>query len=115
LTDDFGVQVSYKFGSVLEHMVNVRGETPEELAENCRKVEQLVPNLIQLGELFKPPTEEQAIGEVRAQLGGEVIAQTCAHGPMIYKTGMGKNGSPWKAWMCQAPMGAQKCNPIWLK
>ena len=37
--------------------------------------------------------------------GGEV--RTCAHGPMIYKTGVTeKNGKTWKAFMCPQPRGA---------
>jgi hypothetical protein len=119
LTDSFGVQVNYKFGPHGQHMLNVRADTPEELAGTCSLIEQLVTPLIQLGEMFNPVTEPQAIQEIQNQLGGQVIAtnagKVCAHGQMVYKTGIGKNGAPWKAFMCPAPQGAPKCAPEWIK
>lgn len=120
MSESFGVQVSYKFGPQHQHMINIRGDSVQDLAEKCGLVEQIVPSLKQLGDLFGPDqTEEGAIQEIQNQMGGQVISQStgkvCAHGPMVYKTGMGKNGSPWQAWMCQSPQGAPKCSPIWVK
>lgn len=45
---------------------------------------------------------------------GEV--RHCAHGPMQYKTGTGRNGKTWQAFMCPAPRNASdKCDPEWLR
>mgnify|MGYP006911555137 CR=1 FL=1 len=38
----------------------------------------------------------------------------CAHGPRNPVSKVGAKG-PWKAYMCNAPQGAQKCDPIWIK
>lgn len=40
----------------------------------------------------------------------------CRHGNMTWKTGTGKNGKEWKAWMCPAPKGAaDQCDPQWVR
>lgn len=39
---------------------------------------------------------------------------SCAHGPRNAVAKVGAKG-PWKAWMCSAPQGAQKCDPIWIQ
>lgn len=39
---------------------------------------------------------------------------TCAHGGRNPVSKVGAKG-PWKAWMCNAPQGAQKCDPVWIK
>ena len=40
----------------------------------------------------------------------------CRHGNMTWKTGIGKTGKEWKAWMCPAPQGAaDKCDPQWVR
>lgn len=56
------------------------------------------------------------IANMQAQLGAvEVKAdKTCRHGDMILKTGTSAKG-PWKGWMCNAPKGDTKCDPIWVK
>ena len=39
----------------------------------------------------------------------------CKHGPKLRKTGMGKNGKQWDAWMCPAPKGQpDQCPPEWI-
>jgi hypothetical protein len=38
----------------------------------------------------------------------------CAHGPRNAVSKVGAKG-PWKAWMCNAPQGGAKCEPIWVK
>lgn len=115
MTDGFAVQASYKFGKHGQHMLNVRGNSTEEFAKNAADVEQMVTGITQLGEALNPITEEEAVSSIQTQLGGQVIAnnagKVCAHGPMTYKTGMGKNGSPWQAWMCSARV----CSPEWIK
>lgn len=44
---------------------------------------------------------------------GEV--RYCDHGEMVFKSGTGKNGKPWKAFMCPAPRGSNQCDPEWLR
>ena len=42
-------------------------------------------------------------------------ANTCRHGEMVYREGVGAKG-PWKGYMCAAPKGAtDKCATIWVK
>jgi hypothetical protein len=38
---------------------------------------------------------------------------SCAHGPRTPVSKVGAKG-PWKAWMCNAPQGSAKCDPIWV-
>lgn len=42
------------------------------------------------------------------------VAPVCAHGPRNAVSKVGAKG-PWKAWMCNAPQGAQKCDPQWVQ
>lgn len=42
-------------------------------------------------------------------------SNTCNHGPMTYREGVGAKG-PWKGYMCNAPKGAaDKCATIWVR
>lgn len=41
------------------------------------------------------------------------VAPVCAHGPRNPVSKVGAKG-PWKAWMCNAPQGAAKCDPQWV-
>lgn len=42
------------------------------------------------------------------------VVPSCAHGPRNAVSKVGQKG-PWKAFMCSAPQGAQKCDPIWVQ
>lgn len=43
-------------------------------------------------------------------------APSCQHGVKVQRTGVGKNGKPWSAWMCPAPRGtADQCEPDWQR
>ncbi len=42
------------------------------------------------------------------------VAPACAHGARNPVSKVGAKG-PWKAWMCNAPQGSQKCDPIWVQ
>ena len=42
------------------------------------------------------------------------VIPSCAHGPRNAVAKVGAKG-PWKAFMCSAPQGAQKCDPIWVQ
>ena len=42
-------------------------------------------------------------------------ANTCKHGPMKYREGVGDKG-PWKGYFCQAPKGAtDKCKNVYVR
>lgn len=42
-------------------------------------------------------------------------ANTCKHGTMAFREGVGAKG-PWKGYMCAAPKGAtDKCATIWVR
>jgi hypothetical protein len=42
------------------------------------------------------------------------VAPACAHGSRNPVSKVGAKG-PWKAWMCNAPQGSQKCDPMWVQ
>jgi len=42
------------------------------------------------------------------------VAPACAHGSRNPVSKVGAKG-PWKAWMCNAPQGGAKCDPIWVQ
>lgn len=42
------------------------------------------------------------------------VVPVCAHGSRNAVAKVGAKG-PWKAWMCNSPQGAQKCDPIWIQ
>ncbi|KZM68868.1 hypothetical protein [Nocardia terpenica] len=43
-------------------------------------------------------------------------SRQCSHGEMVFKSGVGKNGKPWKAFMCPAPRNApDQCDPDFLR
>lgn len=42
------------------------------------------------------------------------VAPACAHGARNPVSKVGAKG-PWKAWMCNAPQGGAKCDPIWVQ
>jgi hypothetical protein len=43
----------------------------------------------------------------------QAAVPSCAHGPRTPVSKVGAKG-PWKAWMCNAPQGGAKCDPIWV-
>lgn len=109
--EGFAVQASYKFGPHGSHMVNVRGKTPEEFADNAQKVEQVANAILDLGQIFTgmPEVPEgQAEALLKEELGGRVVERVCPHGTMTLKS-----GATWEAWMCPAPKNdPTKCQPI---
>jgi hypothetical protein len=57
------------------------------------------------------PQPVQAAGGAPAGADG----QMCRHGSMVWKTGTGKNGREWKAWMCPSTNRADQCDPQWVR
>lgn len=40
--------------------------------------------------------------------------ERCDHGDMIYRSGMGKSGKPWKAFFCPEKDRNAQCEPVWV-
>lgn len=64
-------------------------------------------------------TMDQAVETVKSILGGttEKDIQRCAHGDMIWKTGVTKAGRNWGHWRCIGKIlgEAERCEPIWYE
>jgi hypothetical protein len=62
------------------------------------------------------PTAAQAIDEVAAQLGGEMLAEapSCSHGHRIWREGVSaKTGKNWANYSCTEKSKATQCAPLW--
>lgn len=130
MSENWKIQVSPKTPSGT--LINIRGETPEEVQALLSGVHELVVLITGL---------EQAFGAVGAlsplSTGGSTANQegqtssdkafpskppvvlspsgspTCIHGPRTFKTGV-KNGRTWSSWMCPTPKGTpDQCQPVW--
>ena len=58
-----------------------------------------------------PPPQQQAVPAAAFQ---SAAAPVCAHGARNPVSKVGNKG-PWKAWMCNAPQGGAKCEPVWVQ
>jgi hypothetical protein len=61
------------------------------------------------------PTAAQAIQEVTAQLGGEMLAEapTCMHGHRVWREGVSsKTGKAWGNYSC-VERKPKQCDPVW--
>jgi hypothetical protein len=61
------------------------------------------------------PTAAQAMLEVSAQLGGEMLAEApqCAHGHRVWREGVSaKNGKAWGNYSC-IERKPKQCDPLW--
>jgi hypothetical protein len=82
-------------GSVSQSFAGVRTAAPVQASQFQKQVD----------DRFNPPAAPAAGGN------------TCRHGAMQYKEGVGAKG-PWKGWMCSSPKGtpiAEKCPTIWIR
>lgn len=62
-------------------------------------------------------TAFQAMGEIQAKLGGEIVAQSpiCAHGHMLLKEGISpKTSKAYHGYVCTERIKAKQCSPIWM-
>ena len=81
--------VSQSFGSARSSAPVSTGITPKQLASEYP---------------FNPAAAAPAEG-----------GNTCKHGPMKYREGVGDKG-PWKGYFCQAPKGAtDKCKNVYVR
>jgi len=58
-----------------------------------------------------------AIAELGAQLGAEIIAESpiCAHGHMLLKSGISpKTNKEYRGYVCTERIKAKQCSPMWL-
>ena len=64
-------------------------------------------------------TLESAVEMVKDILGGTTDSdiQTCVHGEMVWKTGIGKTGKQWGHWRCIGKIlgEAERCEPRWYE
>ena len=117
MSDDFKVQVSYKFGEYDQHMINVRGDSATE-------VEALVAALnlqavTDFGALLKAgqaatavttPTSE-ATTSAPAVAAPPASGRLCAHGPRTRRNGTSARGA-WVGWFCPLAKGhPDQCKP----
>lgn len=60
------------------------------------------------------PAFESAVDLISKNLGAEPIPE-CKHGVRILREGNGKNGKPYRGFLCPVPMRnkAEQCKPIW--
>lgn len=134
--EGYKVQVSVKLGTNQAGMLNIRGDSTEEVDALLRGAEELLlPNLAGFESAAKavgliadafPGTgpvqqgapaysqgpqqgyQQPAQQPAAAQNGG---GQGCVHGAMIFRQGQGQNGN-WAGWFCSADRNdPNKCKP----
>lgn len=122
MSENWKIQVSPKIGNTL---INVRAESVAEL--HAMLVEFQINVLDYVKGIEGIPTGAPAFTPTAAPVATSAAtpafapatnsdARTCKHGAMAYKTGVGKTGAPWKAYMCNAPKDASdKCDPQWIR
>ena len=120
MSDNWKIQVSPKIGNTL---VNLRAESIDELRGLLLEFQMNVLEYVKGIEGISTHTPTPIAAPVTTSAATPAFApatnsdsRTCKHGPMTYKTGIGKTGAPWKAYMCAAPKDASdKCDPQWIR
>lgn len=130
MSENWKIQVSTKTPSGT--LINVRGETPEEVQALISGVHELTVLIVGLEQGFgavatlaplsigsstvTPPSQPSS---PTAFPSTPPVAQTpsgsptCLHGPRTFRTG-NKNGKQWSAWMCNTPKGTpDQCQAVW--
>lgn len=125
MSEDWKIQVSPKSPSGT--LINIRGNTPEEISALIGGIQELVVEVVALEKALgavttlaplstgtttafptAPPISVQAPPTAPASSG-----PTCVHGARKYVTGKSARG-PWQAWMCPTPKDSpDKCDPVW--
>lgn len=102
-------------------LVVVRGDTPEELAENLNAITGTVVDAIVAFEaglvaargLNGPPPAKAQQQTQQQQAAPVHEVKYCNHGERTYKSGTNSRGK-WEGWMCPQPKNAaDKCEAIW--
>jgi hypothetical protein len=126
---------SYTVKIANQHLFTIRGDNWSEFAsnidtvlDNVQLVAEKLATLAAMGaaapvvnvDVPVPAPEPAAApgwGTAPATPAPNAFAQaavpSCAHGPRTPVSKVGAKG-PWKAWMCNAPQGGAKCDPIWV-
>lgn len=134
MSEDWKIQVSPKTPSGT--LINIRGNTPEEVQELLGGVQELVTLVVGLEQSFagvhnaaplstgpstqivpdQPSTAQgfPSTPPVTAPPSNPAASgPTCMHGARKYITGT-KNGKTWAMWACPTPKDApDKCSPQW--
>lgn len=123
MSDDYKIQVSPK--TPAGTLINIRGNTPEEVQALISGVHELVVLITSLEKAFEGvatvaplstgsttnfPTQPPVSNQV-SPMAPVASGPTCAHGARIHKSGV-KNGKPWAGWSCPAPR-EQQCPMVW--
>lgn len=124
MADDAPIAVTFKLGNGNEPWVVLRAQTADHLDVLLTEVEErgaaitATWNALKVsGEIQAVGTQQQAVQAVQQGLGGQVMQQPaqpqvgCQHGPMIRKSGIGKNGKPYVGWFC--PANDKTCPAKW--
>lgn len=114
---DYRVQVSFKFGTVRDNMINVRGDTwedvaelldaiPADIADKIGSAEAAIGVVQMIAEATGGKVETVSVTE-NAQASGPVVP-SCAHGVRKWFS-----KGDWQAFFCPLPKGAAgQCDPI---
>lgn len=129
MSDNFGVQASYKFGRNIQHMLNVRGSDGSELTTQLDSVDlqkvvdfgaslEAVENAGQLTQPAAPTAAPQgaapAAPAAPAPSAPQGDGMVCKHGPRKRYDGVKKNGEPYTAYFCPTAKGhPDQCAPVW--
>ncbi len=114
MAEDYKVQLSLKFGA-RNDMVNLRCDSPEELAKMAGELADLAVVVVTAAEEF------QAKATVAAAFPGTEAATSaprgdvCAHGVAWSEKSGEKNGKRWSGKFCQVENdpAMPKCKAIW--
>lgn len=134
MSESWAVQASYKFGVGGQNMLNVRGESAEDLSQHLAALADgdVVTSITHLGAVLEagnnltpvtssaappPPAAPSNVAQFPQQppAAPAVQAPTCPHGTRLFKRGVGAKGA-WAAYFCPAPKGdPSACAPDWQK
>lgn len=115
----------YNFGKKADFFAG--GETAAEVRKHFDEMFGSAITDEVLGKLIESATADALANAVQNVKDGGLVSSTspaaatsdgpvCEHGAKQFKSGMGKNGKQWTAWMCPAPKGTSgQCPPEWLK
>jgi hypothetical protein len=108
MSDDFKVQVSYKFGSYDEHMLNVRGDSATEVEALIKALD--IQVLTDGGALLKGAVAATSVTvpttpaptTAPAPAAPPASGPVCIHGPRTRRNGTSSRGA-WVGWFCKLP------------
>ena len=118
MPENTAIQVNYRLGDM--PLVNVYATDEQDAESLLESLERLAPEIAAAGALL---AEQWALSGVSRQLGGTPVqaapqqapqggppAPSCAHGPMVHRTGNGPRGA-WGGYFC--PVNDKSCKVHW--